>query len=442
MKTTNRVWPGLGIVLLLGLLPFSPGVIARGPIEWVWSGAVTESSAVVKAKVFSEFGEPRLFLGDAVVPPRDISAGGIATFHLEGLLPGTSYDYRVSVGDGAVLGGRFQTFAQGPSSFRFVFGSCARTGSNHRIFETMESLEPLFTLHMGDFHYENIGENDPAEFRRAFDKVLASERQSSLYRSAPIAYIWDDHDYGPNDADGTHPGKPAAVATYGEYVPHYPLERDEGDLRQAFTVGRIRFLLTDVRSHRVPDEAPDGPEKTMLGLAQREWLLSEIEASRGRHALVVWVNPVPWIAEPGSGHGWGRYDWERRHIADRIVEAGMTGRLLMLSGDGHMVAIDDGTHSNFATNGAAGEKGFPVMHAAPLDRYARPKGGPYSHGVAGRRILFGLVPIQQFGLAEIRDDGQVLEVSLSGRNESGDLLRGMSLGLRCDDRGCRTTDSL
>jgi len=120
----------------------------------------------------------------------------------------------------------------------------------------------------------------------------------------------------------------------------------------------------------------------------------------------------------------------------------MAGRLLMLSGDGHMVAIDDGTHSNFATNGAAGEKGFPVMHAAPLDRYARPKGGPYSHGIAGRRILLGLVAIQQFGLAEIRDDGQILEVSLSGRNASGNLLQGMSLGLRCDDRGCRTTDGL
>jgi hypothetical protein len=113
----------------------------------------------------------------------------------------------------------------------------------------------------------------------------------------------------------------------------------------------------------------------------------------------------------------------------------------MLSGDGHMVAIDDGTHSNFATNGAADEKGFPVMHAAPLDRYARPKGGPYSHGVAGRRILFGLIQIQQFGLAEIRDDGRVLEVSLSGRNEDGDLLKGMSLELRCDEGGCRTEES-
>lgn len=434
----------LRIVLLLGFARRSLAAIGRGPVRWVWSGAVTDRSAVVKAKVDRSAGEPRLVVGETQVPPLEISAGGVATFRLEGLSPGTRYDYRVvlgAAGERTVLGGRFQTFARGTQSFRFVFGSCARTGSNHRIFETMESLGPLFTLHMGDFHYENIAENDPAKFRGAFDKVLDSDRQSSLYRSAPIAYIWDDHDYGPNDSDRTHAGRQTALAVYDECVPHYPLAQGGGipvDLRQAFTVGRVRFLLTDVRSNRAPDDSPDGPDKTMLGTAQREWLLQEIEAARDRYALVVWVNPVPWITEPESGHGWGRYDWERRHIADRIHDFGMTGRLLMLSGDGHMVAIDDGTHSNFATNGAAGEKGFPVMHAAPFDRYARPKGGPYSHGIAGRRILFGLIPIQQFGLAEIQDDGEVLEVLLSGRNERGDVLKGMSLRLRYDDRGYRT----
>jgi alkaline phosphatase D len=435
---------GLGLLLLVGFAGGSHRVAARGPVEWVWSGAVTESSVVVKAKVDSRAGDPRLMLGEIEIPPHEISASGVATFRLEGLSPGTRYDYRVTAGaaeETDALGGRFQTFSRGPLSFRFAFGSCARTGSNHRIFETIASLEPLFTLHMGDFHYENIAENDPSRFRRAFDEVLGSERQSLLYRSAPIAYIWDDHDYGPNDADETNAAKPAALATYDEYVPHYPLERDERlprDLRQAFTVGRVRFLLTDVRSHRTPDDAPDGPDKTMLGASQREWLLREIEAGRGRYPLVVWVNPVPWIAERGSGHGWGRYDWERRYIADRLYESRMMGRLLMLSGDGHMVAIDDGTHSNFGTNGGAGEKGFPVMHAAPFDRYARPKGGPYSHGVAGRRILFGLIPIQQFGFGEIQDDGSVVEVSLSGRNESGDVLQGMSLRLRCDALDCRT----
>lgn len=411
---------------------------------------MTADSAVVKARVETDAGEVRLLVSQASSPggpkvlPAEPDRNGVVSFAIEGLTPSTSYRYELEVSGAVRIGGRFRTFAEGPMSFRIVFGSCARTGSSHEIFSTMESLDPLFVLHMGDFHYENIEENDPARFREAFDRVLRSERQSSLYRSAPIAYVWDDHDYGPNDADGTSPSKPAALATYDEYVPHYPLELAGGrppSLQQAFTAGRVRFLITDVRSERTPDDRPDGPAKSMLGEAQRAWLFRELEASRGRYALVVWVNPVPWITEPGSGHGWGRYDWERRTIADRIRSLSLVNRMLMLSGDGHMVAIDDGTNSNFATGAPPGEPGFPVVHAAPFDRYPRPKGGPYSHGVAAKKSVFGLIQIQQFGLMEVRDDGEVLDVALSGRKSHGGLLPGMRIELRCDSSGCKPLPS-
>ncbi|HEX9726633.1 MAG TPA: hypothetical protein VGC53_20310, partial [Vicinamibacteria bacterium] len=214
----------LSCVLALALPACSSAVTARGPVRWAWSGAVTPSSAVVKTKVDPQEGAPRLRISGREIAPDVDDVDGVAAFRVDGLTPATRYDYRALWGDSSFLDGQFQTFAEGPMSFRFVFGSCARTGSNHRIFEVMESLEPLFTLHMGDFHYENIGTNDPARFRLAFDEVLASHRQSSLYRSAPIAYMWDDHDYGPDDSDRTNPAKPAALATYDAIVPHYPLE--------------------------------------------------------------------------------------------------------------------------------------------------------------------------------------------------------------------------
>jgi hypothetical protein len=49
---------------------------------------------------------------------------------------------------------------------------------------------------MGDFHYENIDVNDPTLYRQAYDTVFEkSQRQSNLYSSTSIAYIWDDHDF-------------------------------------------------------------------------------------------------------------------------------------------------------------------------------------------------------------------------------------------------------
>jgi hypothetical protein len=44
----------------------------------------------------------------------------------------------------------------------------------------------------------------------------------------------------------------------------------------------------------------------------------------------------------------------------------------MISGDAHMVAIDDGTNSDYADGGGGG---FPVFHAGALDRSSSVKGG-------------------------------------------------------------------
>lgn len=429
----------------------------RSTVHWVWSGAVTTDSAVVKARIEPRTKTARL-LADTTGPFRnpisfpssgyvETDSDGVATFQLTGLDPDTLYHYSVEVDGQRRLSGRLHTFAEGPMSFRIAFGSCATTGSNHEIFSTIESLDPLFFLHMGDFHYENIAENDPALFQEAFEAVLASARQSSLYRSTPIVYIWDDHDYGPNDSDRLAKGRPAALKVYRQYVPHYPLtdaSNELGTIQQAFTVGRVRFILTDGRSQRDPTTDPDGPKKSMLGAEQRSWLFKEL-ASAKEYALVVWVNVVPWItkSQVGSDIGWEPFSYERRQIADEIKRLGLVNRMLILSGDGHMVAIDDGTNSDYSSDGDTGERAFPVVQAAPIDRFPRVKGGPYSHGVAARRgvsRLFGLIKEQQFGLMDLTDDGQAIDVGLSGRDSKGGILEGMFLRLRCDSRGCKVVD--
>jgi hypothetical protein len=76
-----------------------------------------------------------------------------------------------------------------------------------------------------------------------------------------------------------------------------------------------------------------------------------------------------------------------------------------------MVAIDDGTNSDFSSEGGAG---FPVLQAAALDRPGTEKGGPYSHGAHPGG--------GQFGLIDVVDDGRSIEVTLSGRTWEGEEL--------------------
>ena len=100
----------------------------------------------------------------------------------------------------------------------------------------------------------------------------------------------------------------------------------------------------------------------------------------------------------------------RREIAD-FIAANHIDRLVMLSGDAHMVAIDDGTNTDYATSGGAA---FPLLHAAALDRPGKVKGGPYSGGlVAGGG---------QFGVLEVDDRGATLQVTITGRNWRDEIL--------------------
>jgi phosphodiesterase/alkaline phosphatase D-like protein len=420
----------------------------RLPVRWLWSGGVTATTAVVKARVTHATPDLRLLLStsaESFADARRLPAAGSAqpdehgvlTFELDGLTPSTTYYYAVSNPFGRTAAGRFRTFAAGPMSFALAFASCAGGSvfsqfSNHEIFTVIERRDPLLFIHLGDLHYSNISRNDFQAFSRAYDIVLGQSRQASLYRHVPIAYMWDDHDFGPNDADRLAPSRAAARQAYDTFVPHYPLLRPGGavgTIQQRFDIGRVRFLMTDNRSERDPTGLPDSPSKSMLGLDQRAWFAGELErAAADGVPLVVWVNSVPWITRPSDGSdGWQPYSTERTWIADRIEALGLTRRFLVLSGDAHMLAIDDGSNNRF-TSGGNGTAGFPVVQAGPLDRPVSEKGGPYSHGVS--------LENHQFGWLEVTDDGTVLRVRVTGHDRRGALVPGMALTMVCRMGAC------
>jgi len=382
----------------------------RRSVLGVWSGAVTPNSATLK--VLAGPGVPitlELATESQAAAPqaRETDADGVATFRLRDLQPRTRYRYSVRTAREPALDGSFRTFADGPLAFRVVFASCAATGSASPVFTAMRQLQPDLFIHMGDLHYENISRNQVDLFRQAYARVLLSQTQSALFRAVPIAYSWDDHDYGPNNSDRTSPSRLAALSSYRRFVPHYPLvDGAQAPICQTFVIGRVRFVMTDARSARSPESLPE-TERTMLGGDQLAWLEQQLETARSA-PLVVLVNTVPWITKrkESTGDGWARYARERRHIADLIVRFGLTERLVMLSGDAHMLALDDGTHSQYSTLPEAPRRGFVVAHAAPMDRQPTRKGGPYSHPEVARN--------GQFGVMDVTDDGSRVRVTLQG----------------------------
>jgi phosphodiesterase/alkaline phosphatase D-like protein len=382
----------------------------------VWSGAVTEDGATVTARLNAD-AEARLLVGRSAdldgaraTPSQQAHHDDndrILSFSVDGLRPRTRYHYGIEV-DGTLDGNRlgtFKTMGGGQQSFKLTFAGCARVGSNGAVFDAIREEQPDLHLILGDMFYANIVEDARGLFLDQYDRSLGTPAQGALYRSTPVAYVWDDHDFGGDGSDSSADSRGAAREVYREAVPHYELPAGpDGAIYQAFTVGRVRFIVMDTRSERVP-----GADGTMLGDEQLAWLKRELAAAGRRYPMTVLVSSVPWIAEAEEGaDSWGGFAEERAEISRFIARHRIPG-FLMLSADAHMLAIDDGTHSDYSGTGRAG---FPVMHAAALDRPGSVKGGPYSEGTFPGG--------GQYGAMTVDDRGRELEVRLVGRDYRGD----------------------
>jgi len=265
-------------------------------------------------------------------------------------------------------------------------GSC-QAGAHHsrslgeialwrEYFQTVRPNATFLMLHMGDLHYSNINVNDQSKFAYATRRVVTDSTARKLFSTMQVNYGWDDHDYGANNAGISSPSKLAALLNYKASVPHKTTKGDA--IWYAFTVGKTRIILTDLRSEA--DELGD----SIMSHGQMLFLKTELEHWKTFDTLV-WMSSRPWIAKEKQGSDtWGGFARDRRTIAN-IIARERIDNLIVVSGDAHMVAADDGTNSMYADDKYTGQ-GFPVLHAAPLAQYGSSKGGPYSEGCKAFRL--------------------------------------------------------
>jgi phosphodiesterase/alkaline phosphatase D-like protein len=393
------------------LLALTAAAFGQGSpfVGGVWSGNVTPTSATVVVHLNAAGQRVRLQVSRSdTLSPAVFSAavntaatnGNAVKLTVQGLQPDTDYYYGVEVAGTLRTEpesrGHFRTFPLGKASFRIAFGSCGDfRAANQSAYTAILAENPLLFINTGDLHYSDTNSTNQDDYRNNYDNVLSHPVQGVLYRSVPVAYVWDDHDFAGNNSDTTAIGRDTARSVYKERVPHYPLGAAGGTVAQAFTIGRVRFIMTDLRSAATSAAAKESASKTKMGAGQKAWFKQElINARDSGFPLIVWVSPDPWIGSPQLGDdSWAGYTTERTELAN-FIRDNRISNLAILAGDMHGLAFDDGTNSDYATGGGAP---ITVLHGAALTSEGSSKGGPYSGGI---------VPgSQQFGILEIFDNG-------------------------------------
>ncbi len=399
-------------------------LINAGP----WTGGVTDQTAIVKASVLPAVKSASLILSTDLAFSRVRSFNlnsmwedpghkyrhKILNFLLSGLQPFQQYYYYLLLNDVSqrecVAAFKTLPAAGSRQDFKIAFGSCSGnkkfTNIRYPMPESFMAIENepelLLFLHLGDLHYGNIRKPEIAIRLEKYDWMLRRKEPGDLFRAHAMAYVWDDHDFLGDDTDGGDiKNKAAAVVAreaYDLYVPHYPLAEDGTDgIYQSFVVGKVLFILTDNRFHKLHHGSDTSP-RSMLGVKQRDWFKAQLLMGKN-YDLIVWCNSLPWV---GKSHPrevfWAGYSDERTSISNFIIE-NQVRNLCMLSGDAHMLAIDDGSNSGFSADGAGG---FPLFHAAALESRPTRKGGIYSKGTKDGGPGRGIAGTGQYGVMEVK----------------------------------------
>ena len=400
----------------VGVLLFGPGnLAAQSPfVSGAWCGNVTPTSATVAVRLNAPGLRVRVAvstndrLSSAVFSPARTTAaasGNIVKLDVEGLQPATDYDYGIEVAGvlrpETVSRGKFRTFPQGAGSFRLAFSSCGDfQDPDQRAYAAILADQPLLFVQTGDLHYKDTNTTVAEDYRRNYDSILANRNQGALFRGVALAYMWDDHDFTGDDSNGSAVGAATARSVYREYVPHYPINVTGGTIAQAFTVGRVRVIMSDLHSASAVAATAESAAKSRLGSAQKAWFKQELIAARDAgFPLILWVSTSPWIDPAQLGvDTWAGFATERTELAN-FIKDNRIKNLAMLSGDMHALAYDDGANSDYAVGGGAP---LVVLHAAPLTRLGAPKGGPYTAGPLLGNLQYGLLDVTDPGGASVQ----------------------------------------
>jgi alkaline phosphatase D len=234
-----------------------------------------------------------------------------AIFTLTALEPGRTYKYYITAKNekqyadsGEVTTQDLWQWRKDPPDFSFIAGSCTYFnepvydrpgkpyGADSSIFGTMAKEKSAFMLWLGDNWYTRESDffSDWGLFYRA-DRERKMPVLQPLLKAMPHYAIWDDHDYGPNDADKSYVLKEASRGVFKNYWGNPTYGINEQGVYSKFTWNDAEFFLLDDRWFRSSDKMPDSSDglpnksKKMFGDEQMEWLKNGLLNSSGNENI-------------------------------------------------------------------------------------------------------------------------------------------------------------
>lgn len=235
---------------------------------------------------------------------------------------------------------------------RIAFGSCAHQDKPQPIWDRVDAFDPQLFLFLGDNIYGDTC--DMAVLRAKYAKLAAKPGFQRLRRKTPCLAIWDDHDYGENDAGREYPMKQASKDIFLDFwmEPKTSPRRSRAGNYTSTIIGpegrRVQIIMPDNRWFRsgllgITEEPKDrgpylvnsDPAATMLGAEQWDWLEAEFKKPA---ELRIFASSTQVLADAPGYEAWINYQADHQRLLDLIDFADVNG-LIMISGDTHYAEL-------------------------------------------------------------------------------------------------------
>ena len=279
--------------------------------------------------------------------------GYVAKLIADQVIPGKKYKYEVYINNYKIernYAMEFQTqelwkWRTDPPDVKFVIGSCSYInepkfdrpgkpyGSNFEIFNSINKKKPDFMLWLGDNTYLREPDwNSRTGFIKRYSHTRAFPELQPLLASTHHYATWDDHDYGPNNSDGSFWLKETASEIFKLFWgnPNYDVT-GKGGITGFFQWSDLDFFLLDNRYHRTANNNLTG-NRQMLGKDQIDWLINALSFSQASFKFVAVGGQV--ISNGAVYENYATYPDERKYLLDKIREAKIEG-VIFLDGDRH-----------------------------------------------------------------------------------------------------------
>ncbi|WP_392967605.1 alkaline phosphatase D family protein [Streptomyces sp. LN245] len=300
---------------------------------------------------------------------------------VRGLLPDRVYWYRFRADGRLSPTGRTRTapspFRAG-GSLRVALASCQNWQNGYFTpYADMLDQDPDVVLFVGDYIYESSpsatavrrheGTGEPytlVQYRNRYAQYRSDPHLAAMHANAPWVVTFDDHEVD-NDFAGEIPQDPdkqthdafvaRLTAAYQAYYEHMPVRAtaipDGPHIRmyRRLDFGRLaRLNVLDTRQFRsnqaTGQEGAQDPALTMLGAAQKDWLLHGMRHSPARWNLVAsQIMMAETDLKVGEGKLWYYDAWDG-YQAERNALMGEFADIrnpVVLTGDRHLTMISD-----------------------------------------------------------------------------------------------------